>query len=330
MPRTLLLHIGFPKTGTTFLQRYTFGQYQGQYLQTPGKGHKPLQRLLTETTMEGGPEIWEKGNVGHQRLTAVFEAPDSDLKIFSNEHWLFGPLSMSPDRKKQRPSEGLHHVTQHLKALSKVLARDFGVTTKAVVTFRRQASYLTSFYAQHADRFSCPVGQAHFEKVVDETLNDPGLNAHGFLDYHRLYTDLCDTLGRENVGVLFFEELSQPNFWAELGQTIDGTPLAPPPNLAKPVNKKASATKGQWTIRKPPRLLSKLTRRVTVKIDKKTGTALTDKIARWEQIGQPDNTFSLPPELGDRITQAFSASNLALRDALGRADMPSGYVTEPV
>lgn len=322
MTKEIILHIGFPKTGTTFLQRYVFPSYTEAALLS-GEDCAELRKLLNDQSLAGSPDIW--GSEPAQNIiAAVFGGARRVTKIYSNEAWLFGPRSMSPDRKKQQASDDLHYATSHIRAMSEVLSERFGVKTKVLVCLRQQASYLASFYAQHADRFECEVGQEHFENLVSATLRDHSLNAKGYLYYQKLISDLVTTLGRENVGVVFFEEFQTEEFWKKIGLFVDGRMSSMPPNVGSPVNKKVKGV-DVWSIRKKPRWLSIKTRRITIKLDRHLGTAFTEKVMEFEQRGQLEKSICLTKEIELAIMDEFRDSNRALFEQLGRKEISGIY-----
>ncbi len=205
-PDILHLHIGLPKTATTYLQREVFPTYghltyigipRGDVF-TAAKDHERDRRTLTNC-VQRSVEVW--AGRGDAIFESVFgcvrsERPAGDA-LLSDE---------GVGRSGSRPAL----LAAHLGALAQA-ARSWGFGSVTVLcAVRRQDQWLASHYAQVSDR-NPDASQADFEVYVRQTLS-PTSGRYGFgmlLDYAALVEHVSDVVGEENILVLPYEMLSQ-------------------------------------------------------------------------------------------------------------------------
>lgn len=199
MQRTLFLHIGLPKTASTFLQQGVFRNLA--HLRT---AIMPKDRLFAR------PE-------NDRLLSSVFKRSDTIWLRQGNEilDGLFGADWRSDQRDLLLSDEAIGRTASrhgllgaHLNAMRDEL-REQGVTRMRIACFiRRQDQWLASHYAQISDRRP-KAGQADFERMVTE-LADPWDERFTFgalLDHAATYRTLTAAVGAGEVTMMPMEWL---------------------------------------------------------------------------------------------------------------------------
>lgn len=210
--RDLILHIGFPKTATTYMQKRIFQSAQALGRHTVVPDAQALDRTMGDVALNSTADFWQS-SAGREFICSLIEKfPDREKVIISDEHWLWGPTCFSPEEKKQRIEEDSPWpAVRHIEQLRDAFERE-GFNLKILVTFRRQAEYLASFYAQCANRYRATVSQNHFESMVTDFLKDTSDQGNAFLRYDELYSRISELVGKNNVLFLPFELLGTPEF----------------------------------------------------------------------------------------------------------------------
>lgn len=193
MERTLYLHIGLPKTASTFLQHGLFRNLSG--LRT---AIMPEDRLFAEPDNDRllssifvrSDTIWEQQ--GETLLKALF-GPD----------WQDDPRDLLlSDEAIGRSASRQGLMGAHLVALRRALD-ERGVSRIRILCFmRRQDRWLGSHYAQISDRRP-KAGQSDFEAMIGE-LADPWRGRYQFgalLDYAATLATLSGAIGRDSVTI---------------------------------------------------------------------------------------------------------------------------------
>lgn len=204
MADTLYIHIGLPKTATTFLQREVFPSLEGlRYLGTPQSDLFSTpndlshgQRLLTGCVSRSAL-VWER--YGED----VFE------DLFSSERSARSPGdALVSDEGVGRSGSRPALLAAHLVGLAEQAQAWGFVRTRVLCVIRRQDHWLASHYAQISDRYP-EASQGHFEDGVQQKV-DPAGERYGFgmlLDYAVLVDHLQGAVGGDNVCVLPYEWL---------------------------------------------------------------------------------------------------------------------------
>lgn len=300
---TLYLHIGLPKTASTYLQSSLFPRLTHlTYRDTPrsrlfdtdedrARGHRLLPAFIGRAT-----GIWQAAGA---RLFAELLGGDrpADRSLLISDEGI--------GRFGSRPST----LAAHLHAL-RPAAADAGFGRIALLCLiRRQDRWLASHYAQMSDRLDRP-GQAGFEaeaaRIADPFAGRYGLGA--MLDYDRLYAMLEAAVGADNLLMLPQEALSDaPDRSVDTMLRFLG---ATPDSLADQAGgQRANARalgRDRWRLRPPRpaglrhRLLSRWGRRTPDEI------VLTDAVSR-------------------QILDSYRAGNQALSPRLPIPLAPYGY-----
>lgn len=334
---TLFLHVGPPKTATTFLQREVLSRIQSvRYLD------KPTVPLDTEPVSFGdlfcfSPDIWTEGE-GFARLLDVHPDLEATDCIISDEHiyggfaspqpWTarsgeaYGPVVRTDRQTDGRP--GLSLVARHLQRLSEAAAARGFSEVKVLSTTRRQDRKLASGYAQMSSRVQ-GASQAHFEQWVRHLIHDPiGRYAAGGekLDFYSWWQKATEALGNDHVLFLPFERLNEDpadflREWLAFLELKRADEVVE--NLLRSGLQKRnvqSKARSVWALKKPkqigpsisiPRALQKF--------------GLPEEMAvRWPDISR-GSEIRLTAELSTDILGAFAESNRLLEKAVPNLDL---------
>ncbi len=213
---TLFLHIGLPKTATTYLQARIFPQLDRVlYFDTPkdpafdGPVDRGMGSRIMSCLFNRDPRVWQiHGEAVFERLLG----PQSD--------WLPRDILISDEgvgRTGSRPD----HLAAHLREVSAV-AQDWGLRRVAVIcAFRRQDHWLGSHYSQMSDR-NPKASQSDFDRACRDLVS---VTADRFklgvmLDYATLRDALVGVVGQENV-LMYPHERQKINPDAVLAQVLD-------------------------------------------------------------------------------------------------------------
>lgn len=204
MSGTLYIHIGLPKTATTYLQQEVF----------PALGH--LRYLgIPQGDVFAGPEELGRGPrtlTNCTKRSALFwsrygEAVFRDILGCETTERPPGDVLLSDEGIGRAGSRPIL-LGSHLQGLAtQAKKRGFGCI-RLLCMFRRQDHWLASHYAQISDR-NPQASQEDFEETVNRIL-DPAGGRFGFgmlLDYAALAQHLRPVVGSSNLLMLPYELL---------------------------------------------------------------------------------------------------------------------------
>lgn len=208
--KPVYLHVGMPKTGTTFLQARCFPHLKGIRYQD-----RELSALL-DRVIYTNPIFLDLPRA-RSESDAVLEKMREASLLISNER-LFGNML--------RNFHDNLHLTCCLKALFPV--------AKVIVVVRRQDELaesiykqsLQSYYYQRLDSFLNYRRQTFAD--AGDHLGPPSLDVK-LLDLHRYVQHYVEQFGRDNVAVLPYELLrhDQRAFLAKMAATLNVEPFYP-------------------------------------------------------------------------------------------------------
>ncbi len=190
----LILHIGLPKTGTTFLQKEVFRplpdtfyihRTQGSFSRFP-----KLQRLLSVVVREA--LVSEKDRFIYKAVRALLTSGLLGKVLVSDESISLGRMSFW--EAQVRTPEQLAKSLERLQ-----IQRRKKLRVKIVIGFRNPTNWIASRYAQSASGFPSP-GQADFEnRVADLFSSGSSSNGLSWLDRTRVVEAFSKSFGAQNV-----------------------------------------------------------------------------------------------------------------------------------
>lgn len=199
---SLTLHIGLPKTGTTYLQEAVFPRIPAL---------RYLGKLGTDRLQAGGGPRYGILDRTFKQSTAIWN--DHGAALF-DDHIGAAPSPATARLGVLVSDEGMgtsgrrpEHLALHLERLTDEAARRGFARVRVLCTIRRQDQWLGSHYAQISDRQTA-VSQARFEAFVRGALDPWDRFYHDgiMLDYAHLHATLGRAVGPDNVLFLPFEQ----------------------------------------------------------------------------------------------------------------------------
>ena len=299
--RTLYLHIGLPKTASTWLQREVFPALDHvRFIDTP-RTH--LFRAPQDAEAEFRTfacALRRSSTVWHDCGDAVFEEV-----LGSRDTWLAEDRNLLiSDEAIGRAGSRQALLAAHLAGIAATAAR-WGLTRMRVLCLiRRQDQWLASHYAQVSDRAWRP-GQRHFEALVARVV-DTAQSRHEFgalLDFAALREAIISVAGADNLLILPQEALRETPR-ASLTRILEwlGTPADKASAAMAAVERTANvrSTSGSWRLRPGSLRVPGGARRI----------ALPTWVGLWRGA-----SISVTPEASAAIFGAYGDSNRRLAAA---------------
>lgn len=317
---TLYLHIGLPKTATTYLQKEIFpsvdtlhylGIPQGEVFSGPEKlesGPRTLTNSVKRSALLWGP-------YGEAVFRDLFGCEPADRPP--------GDVLLSDEgigRAGSRPTL----LGAHLAGIA-AQARGWGFgRVRVLCVFRRQDHWLASHYAQISDR-NPQASQSHFEESLGSTLNPAG-GRFGFgmlLDYAVLAHSIQEAVGAPDLLMLPYELLvhDPTQFHREVLSFLGEESVAGTYGNTRKQNVR-STREGVWALRpawqrktirlRPGSLFAALRLPDEVQLSRRTR----------------GGSVRMTPSLSVSILREYEPSNRSLAEAFGLDLVPYGYFPE--
>jgi len=306
MGNKLFLHIGYPKTGTTALQKHFFPDLRKCGFYYAGYDEQDSRQIAGEF---GRLVHHPQANSSTPRQLPQTSLISCEGIIFDCFRYLDATGNFSP-----LPVTGLAE-----KSLS--AARSFGADNiYIIIVLRRQGELSHSLYAQsfaHYFRHAPDLGSyaEYAKKIID------GDHIAGPYDFLSVVRNFYEVYGQDHVLVLFYEDLvtDQSDF---LGQLAKFTGCDLPTRIpAENVRRISNGSR----ITQPTSLfdeLSFLKRKLLPNINLSGGKIirLMQKIPVRKSI-----TIEARPDIAQKVTEAYRASNKQLGELLDRDLATLGY-----
>lgn len=185
-PRVLTLHIGLPKTATTFLQRQVFrGDDRLTYIYTRKQG--PIEKVFKKQ-QRVSPQRFPKIE---KELKALL--PGGDI-LLSDEN-----ISMQGQELWRGEGPRPRSFCQRATQLQGMVG-----TLRVILGIRRQDQWLASRYAE-SGKVHEEFCQEDFDRRAREICESEAKGALKWLDYYNVYKRLSECLGPENLLILPME-----------------------------------------------------------------------------------------------------------------------------
>ncbi len=195
--RTIYLHVGLPKTGTSFWAARVFSKIEGMVLLHARNGlavSNKLGRLLKGSATPDPDQILEASNI----FRDVMGAHAGDI-ILANEN-----ITIQRSGFWLNKGSAPRNLVGHLLALRECLT---DVDLKVILGTRRQDLWFASRYAQ-SGRSIDGAGQADFDRRIAEISTRPSLDGPvEWLLYDHAAKVLRDGLGQDSLMILPLEDL---------------------------------------------------------------------------------------------------------------------------
>lgn len=213
--RNLFIHVGYPKTGTTTLQKHFFPKLEEfQYIGKHDDGGKLFDfDLSIVNNLIFKPDL-NKNSFSKE----VFK---KNKILLSEESFIFNSLrasNINGETKIPRPIDIASNIRR--------LFNHKLYNVKILFTIRRQDQMVTSLYSQSYLHYYSKYGDTDtFQKYLNIYINHEH-NSHIYfntLDYLQTINDYMGVFGENNVSVLVFEELQENSslFYEKLCDFLD-------------------------------------------------------------------------------------------------------------
>lgn len=347
----IFIHIGAPKTATSFIQKRVFKEITSANSVITQKIEIEGSYINLGDCFDFCPSFW-KTLESDPFLKERKKGLNSDVLVSSEyifggisapKPWIPGPVSkggiVPRPRRHTHSRPDPYFVASHFKEL-KEASHSWGYDNiKIILTIRRQDTFLASFYAQASNRVR-GAGQSNFENWIQYILNNTvGYNKGGGakLDYYVWWKEIIEVLGRENVLFIPFELLKE-NAFAFLKQFLDFIEEYESTSIARSLANSSrkenvrSKTESRWNLRPPIREGPGLSRRVSSKlfeILQDVGFPKCDFPARiplrWPDFHR-DKEVRLSKKLSRQILETYKESNKNISKEIRNLDFKSfGY-----
>lgn len=311
---SLYIHIGLPKTASTYLQHKVFPALRGiHYLGTPagapfaGRRDQEHGRRTLTSCFQRSATIWDA--LGSEIVSALVgsepRTPSTHSILVSDE---------GVGREATRPEL----FRAHLEGLKRCAIRSGFPRLRILCFIRRQDHWLASHYAQVSDR-NADASQSDFELTVREIL-DPARGRFAFgmlLDFATIYHQLADVLATDDILMLPYENLTgEPAcFLSRIGSFLPNNAdlserLHDSRGIQRGVNVRTRG-KDTWLLR-PPKSGSALRAKLKSVLRNTVRQSVTDGCSR----SNGSSEIVLTTELSATILGEFRVANMSLAEQL--------------
>lgn len=327
--RTITLHLGMSKTGTTFLQKRFFPILPDVDFKDQPRTNKlnggPYQGLLARA-FKRSPALWN--DIGEELFSELLGRQN----FSENEKTvLISDQSAGPAMFESGPYSGQYleqernrtgQLCSHIRSLS-TIAKQHGVSrVRVILIFRRQDDWLASKYAQRSDRIK-NASQKHFISRIRSVI-DPSDRYYTdgiVLNYNYLRQQLVDSIGVENLLMLPYEWFKHAplEYLTTLAQFITSQGSGQIKQLMDSVNldqlNVRSVSKNTWRLRYNKNNSPASVRLRPARIFKKLG--LPERVPLSFRSNRLPDEISLSPSFRKEIMERYKDTNQRLGSSLG-------------
>lgn len=224
-PKTLLIHVGLPKTGTTTLQAGLFErcpevEFVGKYSASGNRDSLFGADWMSDfrTILNYGSEFWigESGPRLAERIRESIEKSEKRALLVSLE----GIANPFVDTDYAFTKD-IFLKARHLKEVVAPVIGS-GIATKILVTVRRQTDLLPSLFSQvFLQGYSCGLFESSYDSFLDFMLGDEITGFGGMLKYDKVMEYYGQLFEPENVFIASMEELFSGEITASVESVAD-------------------------------------------------------------------------------------------------------------
>ncbi len=201
----LFIHIGYPKTGSTTLQKHFFPNIDEiQYI---GKKYNSLSlhdidsKIINNIIFKSELSLINKFT---EFRKSILDIVTKDKILLSDENFLFDCLRVTK-------TDFMETLLPHPLDVARKLRRLFNhknFDVKIIITIRRQDELITSLYAQSYTHFYSKYKETNtFKKFLNCFTQENTINFKYLLDFNLIQKEYEKIFGKNNVFILAFEEL---------------------------------------------------------------------------------------------------------------------------
>lgn len=195
--QTFLLHLGYPKTGTTTLQATLFTEAPGLnfFAKLPNEYvPQSVQRFRTLVNYGTLPHVRNHGaKVLEDMLSAMAKSPEERVLLS-----LEGFTNPFVDTDYTLPKDIFRKINDIYYVLAPLI--DMGTKIKILVTVRKQSELLPSLFSQiYLQGFSSGLFGPSYHSFIDFMLNDENVGFGPDFNYAAFLDHCAETFGSENV-----------------------------------------------------------------------------------------------------------------------------------
>lgn len=198
--REIIIHIGFPKTGSTTLQRALFMNLHKQgYIFYPGKWYKDSRegQEIDSRFYQGIVERILEDNKKNVPLLL-----ETDLKkVVISEEGFTVPQGISKIAGQHFKSYGIGYVPNTLATA----IREHADKIKILITIRNQKSMIPSFYVEAFRRLKYEYSILSLKDLIEDCTKDN--NLYQIWRYDQLCDTYASVFGEKALEILFYEDL---------------------------------------------------------------------------------------------------------------------------
>lgn len=306
----VLLHVGFHKTATTFLQKKVFPDLDLNYVSILDLQDK-LNELLYQDLFNFRASQWQSF------FADKFQT--SQLNLISEE------------KLSGQPSIGYLNNSIVLQKLQAIFPQ-----ARILIVLRRQADLLVSMYKQHIKEGGWYSPEEYFSlkgsvsgtdyNIYRKCLN---IEVFKFSEFIKAYQQ---AFGKENVDVVFYEEIFKTSALSDIFKR-NGIEFSLKSYTSEKRVNMAYNQRQLWIAAKLNRYLGsqhnpnplipafRIPRIGTINVVKLRKVLQTQKI-KWFQKSEP---FVFSDQVKRHVVEFFQDDNLALQELIGR-ELPPGYL----
>lgn len=325
MPNTFYLHVGPPKTASTFLQKTILPQIADIRCHTKPTVTFGDSEINFRDLFLFSPDLWKtfrkepfaflKDSISKEQDVLVsdegiYRRPASPQPRLDLRQKKYGPIVKANPKAGGRQDHTSFR--SHLDALREGARKQGFSQTKVLLTVRRQDEMLASLYAQ-LSRFVRGASQENFERWALHLTNDRAgfyLGGGQKLSYYLWYESIVEALGETNVLLLPFELLRESTSgflkrWLKFLGVESAVSIANSLSDTRAKNRR-SGSDLKWDISPPIRKLNLRPSRVF-----KAFGLPTSLPARWPDF-QRDEEIRLTRELSQETLRSYEEENRRL------------------